>query len=51
MNILVKPGGVAGTISLSLKQVPVNEALRYVAELTSHKLTVEGNTYILTPVK
>lgn len=51
VNILVKPGGVAGTISLSLKQVPVNEALRYVAELTGHKLTVEGNTYILTPVK
>lgn len=51
VNILVKPGGVAATISLSLKQVPVNEALRYVAELTGHKLTVEGNTYILTPVK
>lgn len=51
VNILVKPGGPAAKISLSLKQVPVNEALRYVAELTSHKLTVESNTYILTPVK
>ncbi|MBL9182576.1 MAG: hypothetical protein JNN17_10570 [Verrucomicrobiaceae bacterium] len=51
VNILVKPGGTAAKISLSLKQVPVNEALRYVAELTGHKLTAEGNTYILTPVK
>lgn len=51
VNILVKPGGTAAKISLSLKQVPVNEALRYIAELTGHKLTAEGNTYILTPVK
>lgn len=51
VNILVKPGAAAAKISLSLKQVPVNEALRYVAELTGHTLTVEGNTYILTPVK
>jgi beta-lactamase regulating signal transducer with metallopeptidase domain len=51
VNILIKPGGNAAKISLSLRQMPVNEALRYIAELTSHKLSVEENAYILTPVK
>jgi hypothetical protein len=52
VNILRKPGGGADTkITLSLKQVPVNEALRYIAELAGHTLTLEGSTYILAPVK
>jgi beta-lactamase regulating signal transducer with metallopeptidase domain len=51
VNILRKPGGADVTLSLSLKQVPVNEALRYIAELAKHQLTLEGNTFILTPVK
>jgi hypothetical protein len=29
----------------------VNEALRYIAELAGHTLTLEGSTYILAPVK
>lgn len=51
VNILVKPGGNDAKLSLSLKQVPVNEALRYIAELANHQLTLEGNTFILTPAK
>jgi len=51
VNILVKPGGKDAKLSLSLKQVPVNEALRYIAELANHQLTLEGNTFILTPAK
>jgi hypothetical protein len=51
VNILRKPGGTDAKLSLSLKQVPVNEALRYIAQLANHQLTVEGNTFILTPAK
>ena len=51
VNILVKPGGKDAKLSLSLKQVPVNEALRYIAELANHQLTLEGNAFILTPAK
>ena len=51
VNILVKPGGKDAKLSLSLKHVPVNEALRYIAELANHQLTLEGNTFILTPAK
>ena len=52
VNILCKPGaGPEAKITLSLKQVPVNEALRYVASLASHGLTNEGETFVLTPSK
>ena len=51
VNIIVKPGGDASAkISLSLKMVPVSEALRYVAELSNHKLTSDQHAFILTPV-
>jgi type II secretory pathway component HofQ len=51
VNILRKPGGKDAKLSLSLKQVPVNEALRYLAELSGHQLTVEGSVFILSPAK
>jgi hypothetical protein len=52
VNILRKPGaGPEAKITLSLKQVPVNEALRYVASLAGHGLTNEGETFVLTPSK
>ncbi|MBK8092403.1 MAG: hypothetical protein IPK32_10625 [Verrucomicrobiaceae bacterium] len=52
VNILLKPGGGANAkITLSLKNVPVNEALRYIAELTGHKLSGEAGTYIIAPMK
>ncbi len=52
VNIVVKPGGITDAkLTLSLKNVPVSEALRYIAELGGHKLTTEGNTFIIAPVK
>ncbi len=52
VNILVKPGGSTDAkLTLSLKNVPVSEALRYIAELAGHKLTTEGNTFLIAPVK
>ncbi len=51
VNIIVKPGGDASTrITLSLKEVPLSEALRYCAELTNHKLTFDAQSFHLTPV-
>jgi general secretion pathway protein D len=51
VNILLKPGGAGAKITLSLQKVPVNEALRYIAELAGHTLSVDGTTYILAPMK
>lgn len=48
-NIVVKPGGKAVMITLDLKDIPVAEALRYVAELANHKLTVDAQAFFLTP--
>lgn len=51
VNIIVKPGGdETARITLSLKNVPVSEALRYSAELANHKLTFDAQSYFLTPV-
>ena len=50
-NIILKPGGnEAARITLSLKNVPLSEALRYCAELTNHKLTSDAQSYFLAPV-
>lgn len=52
VNIIKKPGGAEGAkITISLRNVPVNEALRYIASLASYTLTNEAGTFILTPVK
>ena len=51
VNIIVKPGGDASArITLSLKGVPLSEALRYCAELANHKLTFDAQSYFITPV-
>ncbi len=51
LNILVKPGGdPLVKITLQLKDVPAYEALRYVAEVASCKLMVEGDVFVITPV-
>jgi bla regulator protein blaR1 len=51
VNIILKPGGEASArITLSLKNVPLSEALRYCAELTNHKFTSDAQSYFLTPV-
>jgi hypothetical protein len=49
VNILIKGDGTA-KITLSLKNVPVSEALRYCAELSDHKLTSDAQSFLLTPV-
>lgn len=49
VNILLKGDGGTVKITLSLKDVPVSEALRYCAELASHKLSDDNNTFVLTP--
>lgn len=52
VNIVQKPDAATDAkITLSLRNVPVNEALRYLAELTGNKLTTEGNTFIVAPAK
>ena len=52
LNILVKPGGdPKAKITMALKDVPAYEALRYVAEIAGHKLTVEGDVFVITPVQ
>lgn len=51
VNILIKPGGDASVrITLSLKDVPLSEALRYCSALANHKLTADAQTFFLTPV-
>ncbi|OYW77272.1 MAG: hypothetical protein B7Z37_05065 [Verrucomicrobia bacterium 12-59-8] len=50
VNIILKPGGVEKAhIFLSLKYVPVSEALMECAELSKHQLTTDGQSFILTP--
>lgn len=36
-------------ITLSLKSVPVDEALRYCAELSGMKLEANGNVFVIGP--
>lgn len=50
LNIVLKPGcDPAAKFSLSLKNSPASEVLRYCAELTKHKLSVEGNVFVIAP--
>ncbi|GAA5145881.1 hypothetical protein GCM10023213_38140 [Prosthecobacter algae] len=50
LNIIIKPGAPAGIkISLSLKEVPLVEALRYLAELSNHTLQWDDHSFILEP--
>lgn len=49
-NIIIKPGASSGTkISLRLKEVPLIEALRYIAELSNHTLQWDDHSFILEP--
>ncbi|MES2737360.1 MAG: M56 family metallopeptidase [Verrucomicrobiota bacterium] len=50
VNIIIKPGAPAGLkISLMLKDVPLIEALRYIAELSNHTLQWDDHSFILEP--
>ncbi len=50
INLILKPGGNPKTqISLDLKDVPLWEALRYIAELSNHTLSADDHSIILTP--
>ena len=51
LNIVLIPGPVPSTaeISLELKDVPVGEALRYIAELSGFTVTVEPHAVVLRP--
>lgn len=49
VNIILRGDGGGAKITLSLKNVPVSEALRYCAELANCKLTANETTFILTP--
>ncbi|MBL9180123.1 MAG: hypothetical protein JNM65_18820 [Verrucomicrobiaceae bacterium] len=51
VSIIIQPGDPASSIELDLKQIPVIEALRYIAELSNHMLSFENNDFVLTPVK
>ena len=50
VNILLKGDGGNAKITLSLKNVPVSEALRYCAELAGQKLGTDENTFLLCPL-
>ena len=50
LNIVLKPGcDPTAKLSLSLKNAPASEVLRYCAEMTNHKLTVEDNVFVIAP--
>jgi beta-lactamase regulating signal transducer with metallopeptidase domain len=50
LNLVVNPGGDPQLkITLDLKNVPVFEALRYIAELSGHTLSADDHSIILTP--
>lgn len=49
INLILKPGGNKATISLDLKDVPLWEAVRYVAELSNHTLSADDHSIMLTP--
>jgi beta-lactamase regulating signal transducer with metallopeptidase domain len=52
VNILVKPGSdPKAKITMDLRDVPAYEALRYCAELSGCKLTVDGDAFVITPVQ
>ena len=45
----VKGDGGTVKITLSLKDVPVSEALHYCAEIANHKLSADDSTFVLAP--
>ncbi len=50
MNIIINPGGdTSAKITLSLKDVPIFEALNYCAQLSGYKLSVDDNAFTLMP--
>ncbi len=51
INILIKSGGTAGQVTLDLREIPLSDALGYVAYLSRCKITMDGHAYILTPMK
>lgn len=49
-NIVLKPGApIKARITLDLKDVPLAEALRYIAELAHHTLRSDEHSFILEP--
>lgn len=52
VNLILKSGTAASTskITLDLKDVPMEEALRYVTELAGMKYKVENNAVVIVPV-
>lgn len=51
VNIILKPGTSAtGEITLNLRDVPLNEALRYVTELSMARLTYEPFAVVISPM-
>ena len=50
-KIILKPGGKEeARISLSLKQVPLTQALRYCAQLAGYELTRSEDVFTFTPI-
>ncbi|MEZ5386417.1 MAG: M56 family metallopeptidase [Prosthecobacter sp.] len=51
VNIVVKPGAGENKalITMSLKDIPVSEALRYIAGLSNQLLTADAQSFYLTP--
>jgi hypothetical protein len=52
IGMIIKPGVAPSTarITLDLKDVPMNEALRYITQLAGMKYTVERSAVVITPV-
>ncbi len=51
VNLLLTPEAPAATITLSLKDVPLSEALRYVAELAGLEIRTDKSSIVLAPKK
>lgn len=49
-SITVKPGGASQPITLFLKSISIHETLRYIAELSGHRLSLDGQVYALSPL-
>ncbi|MES2465699.1 MAG: Amuc_1098 family type IV pilus outer membrane protein [Verrucomicrobiota bacterium] len=54
VNIVFNPGGKAPSdfklVTLELRNAPLGEALRLIADLTQTRLSVEGNTITISPI-
>lgn len=46
-----EPGGSEPVISLSLKDIPLTEALKYVAELATLRISAQADAYVLSPIE